>query len=93
MLKLLGFTLFGKCVIAGQLPRHVVGCKHGTAGVMGSDALFNVRGKTDVSLFRERLALEKIHLEHFTVPEPALLRHQPSPEGFGRQEAAEGRER
>ncbi len=65
-------------MITDQLPRFVFGCVHGTTGVVGIDALFQVCRETDVSLFRKRFALDEVHVEHFTLPEPALLR-----QGFG----------
>ncbi len=56
-----------------------LGSVHRTPGVVGIDARFQVCRETDVSLLRERLALDEVHVEHFTLPEPALLR-----QGFGR---------
>ena len=66
-------------------PSSNLGSVHRTPGVVGIDARFQVCRETDVSLLRERLALDEVHVEHFTLPEPALLRPHLR-RGFGGQE-------
>ncbi len=83
--RTLGLYAFRKTRDNRSTSRFVFGCVHGTTGVVGIDALFQVCRETDVSLFRERFALDEVHVEHFTLPEPALLRPHLR-RGFGGQE-------
>ena len=42
-------------MIADQLPRFVFGRMHGTADVVRFEALFQIRGDTNISLLRKRI--------------------------------------
>ncbi len=61
-------------MIADQFPRFVFGRMDRTADVVRSDALFHIRGETNISLFRKRLTLDEIDVKHVGFPQPAPLR-------------------
>ncbi len=53
---------------------------HGPSRIVDCDALLQVRGETDISLFGKRHAPDEVDVEHIALSETALLR-----QGFGGQ--------
>src|SRR5262245_59147742 len=60
VLKFSSPVLIGKRVIAHQSPRFVLRRVDRTASIVGSNALLQIRGEADISLFGKRLALNEI---------------------------------
>src|SRR5262249_52047265 len=64
VLKFSSPALIGKRVIAYQSPRSVLRRVDRTAGIVGSNALSQIRGEADIASFGKRVALNEIDVEH-----------------------------